>query len=113
MLAAAKMAGRQEGFVEGKTWVSENRPDSTHELHGKDCAAALESKMGEFDNLSFEVVKLLADQAADPDFELVKQLMEGTPEELSRDTGAQEKRPESMSPQFADVEDSSNASGYD
>ena len=48
MIAAAKMAGRQQGFVEGQTWVRENRSDSSHELYGKDCAAALEAKLGEF-----------------------------------------------------------------
>ena len=46
MIAAAKMAGRQKGFAEGKAWVRESRPDSAHELHGKDCAAALEAKLG-------------------------------------------------------------------
>ena len=110
MIAAAKMAGRQQGFAEGKAWVREGRPDSAHELHGKDCADALDTKLGEFDDLSFEVVKLLADQADAPDFELVKQLMEGTPEELSQGAG---ERPEASSPKAVYVEnDSSDASGF-
>ena len=113
MIAAAKMAGRQQGFAEGKAWVRENRPDSSHELHGKDCAAALETKLEEFDDLSFEVLKLLADQADAPDFDLVKQLMQGTPEELSHGTDAAGDKPGPSSPQFVDVGDSSDASGYD
>ena len=114
MIVAAKMAGRQQGFSEGKAWVRENRPDSSHELHGKDCAAALETKLGEFDDLSFEVVKLLADQADEPDFELVKQLMEGTPEELSQGAGEAGEKPESSSPKpvYIENDSSSDASGF-
>jgi len=114
MIAAAKMAGRQQGFADGKAWVRENRPDSSHELHGKDCAAALETKLREFDDLSFEVVKLLADQADEPDFELVKQLMEGTPEELSQGAGEAGEKPESSSPKPVYIENDScsDASGF-
>ena len=113
MIAAAKMAGRQQGFAEGKAWARENRPDSSHELHGKDCAAALKTKLGEFDDLSFEVVRLLADQADEPDFDLVKQLMEGTPEELSQGAGEAGEKPESSSPKPVYVEnDTSDASGF-
>ena len=70
--------------------------------------------MEEFDDLSFEVVKLLADQADSPDFELVKQLMEGTPEELSQGGGAAGEKPESSSPKPVYIEnDSSDASEFD
>ena len=116
MIAAAKMAGRQQGFSDGQAWINNHRHNSTYDLHGKDCAAALESKLGEFDDLSFEVVKLISEQADDPDFDFVKQLMEGTAEEPPRgaDTGGEEARPSSAGAGGEEVgEEDSDTSEFD
>ena len=115
MIAIAKMAGLQQGFSDGQAWINNNRQNSTYDLHGKDCKAALDSKLGEFDDLSFEVVKLISEQADDLDFDFVKQLMEGTPEEFSHgaDAAGEEAGPSSPVAVYVKGGEDSDTSEFD
>ena len=72
--------------------------------------------------MSFEIVKLIADQADEPDFAFVKQLMEGTPKELSHgadgagktdEAGGADEEAEPSSPVPIYVENGSDSSEFD
>ncbi|KAI3688003.1 hypothetical protein L1987_81709 [Smallanthus sonchifolius] len=107
LLTANKFLGRQQGFDEGYRFAEERTPKSSFELYDVNCQEGLDEKVAEFDNLSFGILKDVANCADLPDLDELKAILARDKEEV----GPSQHEEEPMD--YADSEDEEPAGGDD